>query len=205
MFTLYYARNTVSAAVAIALNEAGASYDTVLVDFKSAEQTKPDYHKINPKGRVPALQTGDGILTETAAILEYIAARFPKAGLVPECPFKAAQMRSSMTFLASTWHINHAMGGRGARWASNQASFDDMKSKVTENIDANCSYFEHDVFQGPFVIGSQFTLADPYLFTATTWLPSDGVDIADYPRLHDFQTRMWARPSVQKAKTDGFF
>lgn len=205
MFTLYYSPGAVSDAVAIVLNEVGAPYDTARVNFKNAEQTKADYHKINPKGRVPALLTDDGVLTETAAILDYLATLFPDAGLVPNTPFKAAQMRSVMTFLASTWHINHAMGGRGARWANNQSSFDDMKSKVTENVGGNCAYFEREVFRGPFVVGDQFTLADAYLFTATTWLPSDGVDIANYPRLHDFQTRMWARPSVQKAKTDGFF
>ncbi|MEP2027304.1 MAG: glutathione S-transferase family protein [Paracoccaceae bacterium] len=205
MFTLHYSPGSVSAAVAIILNEVGAPYEKARVNFDIAEQTKPDYHKINPKGRVPALQTGDGILTETAAILDYLAALFPDAELVPERPFDAAKMRSVMTFIASTWHVNHAMGGRGSRWARNQSSFEDMKSKVTENVSGNCDYFERDVFQGPFVIGDRYSLADPYLFTATTWLPSDGVDIADYPRLHDFQTRMWGRPSVQKAKADGFF
>ena len=205
MLRLYYAPRTVSAAVAIALNEAGVPYDTACVDFKSLAQDKTDYHKINPKGRVPALQTDDGILTETSAILDYVAALAPKAGLVPGSPFQAARMRSVMTFLASTWHVNHAMGGRGARWARQQSSFDDMKSKVTENISENCQYFEDEAFSGPFAIGTQFTLADPYLYTVTTWLPFDGVDIAGYPRLFDFQKRMRERESVHKAHADGFF
>ena len=205
MLRLYYAPRTVSAAVAIALNEAGVPYDAELVDYKSLSETSSEYCKINPKGRVPALQTDQGILTETSAILDYVAAVAPEAGLVPDDPFQAARMRSVMTFLASTWHVNHAMGGRGMRWASQQNSFDDMKSKVTENISGNCQYFEDDIFSGPFVIGSQFTLADPYLYTVTTWLPSDGVDIARYPRLYEFQRRMRERRSVQQAHTDGFF
>ena len=205
MLTLHYSPGSVATAVAIVLNEVGATYEKVRVNFQKSEQTQPEYHKINPKGRVPALQTGEGILTETAAILDYIAALFPNAELVPARPFEAAQMRSVMTFIASTWHVNHAMGGRGSRWARKQSSFDDMKSKVAETVGGNCSYFERDVFRGPFVIGDQYSLADPYLFTATTWLPGDGVDIADYPRLHDFQTRMRGRPAVQKAKADGFF
>lgn len=205
MLTLYYAPGTVSAAVAVALNEAGASYDSVRIDFASSEQTTPAYYKVNPKGRVPALVTQHGILTETSAILEYIAALHPEAHLVPDDPFQAAQMRSVMTYLASTWHINHAMGGRGARWAFKQSSFDDLKSKVTENITANCRYFEDEVVQGPFVLGDQFTLADPYFYAVTTWLPSDGVDIADFPRLHAYQQRIASRASVQKARAEGFF
>lgn len=205
MLTLYYSKGSVSTAVAIALNEAGAAYDTVTVDFASGAQTKPDYHAINPKGRVPALVTERGVLTETSALLDYVAALYPDAGLVPDDPFQAAQMRSLMTYLASTWHVNHAMGGRGARWATQQSSFDDLKSKVTENISANCRYVEDEALQGPFVVGAQFTLADAYLFTALSWLPSDGVRIAQYPRLQAFQRRMLNRPSVQKALADGIF
>jgi len=70
---LYYARGTIAIAVAIALHEAGLEFEPVRLDFKAGEQTRPDYHAINPKGRVPALVTDSGILTETAAILDHIA------------------------------------------------------------------------------------------------------------------------------------
>ena len=73
MLTLYYATNTCALASHIALEEAGAAYETRWVDFGAAEQTKPDYLKINPKGRVPSLATERGVLTETPAILAYIA------------------------------------------------------------------------------------------------------------------------------------
>ena len=73
MLTLYYATNTCALASHIALEEAGAAFETRWVDFGAAEQTKPEYLKINPKGRVPALVTEHGVLTETPAILAYIA------------------------------------------------------------------------------------------------------------------------------------
>ena len=73
MLTFYYATNTCALASHIALEEAGATYETRWIDFAAAEQTKPDYLKINPKGRVPALVTERGVLTETPAILAYIA------------------------------------------------------------------------------------------------------------------------------------
>ena len=114
---LYYAPNTISVAVAITLEEAGLEYQPVRVDFASAEQTRPGYRQINPKGRVPALVVDGGILTETGALLEYIASRAPEAGLVPDDPLLAARMREVMYYLASTMHVNHAHRMRGARWA----------------------------------------------------------------------------------------
>ena len=101
MMKLYYAPGTISIAVAIGLEEAGLDYEAVKVDFASAEQTKPTYLKLNPKGRVPALITDSGTtLTETGALLEYVAALKPAAGVVPSDAEDAAHMRSVMYYLA---------------------------------------------------------------------------------------------------------
>ena len=83
MLRLYYARGTIALASHIALEEAGAAYEAQLIDFANAQQRTPDYLSINPKGRVPALVTPRGILTETPAILAYIAQAYPGAGLAP--------------------------------------------------------------------------------------------------------------------------
>ena len=83
MLKLYYAAGTCALASHIALEEAGAEFETVRVDFRSNEQRKPEYLAINPKGRVPALVTEQGMLTETPALLIYIAQAFPRAGLAP--------------------------------------------------------------------------------------------------------------------------
>ena len=148
MLKLYFAKGTIASAVAIALNEAGADYQAIRIDFGTGEQTMEAYSAINPKGRVPALQTNQGILTETSAILDYIAALYPTAGLVPDDPFQAAQMRSMMTYLASTAHVNHAHGMRGTRWADKPASWEDMKQKVTETMTASAAYIETHALQG---------------------------------------------------------
>src|SRR5689334_11148815 len=83
MYKLYYAPGTCALASHIALEEAGADYTAVRLDFKANQQQSPDYLKLNPKGRVPALVTDRGILTENPAILAYIAQTFPKANLAP--------------------------------------------------------------------------------------------------------------------------
>lgn len=201
---LHYATGTISIAVAIALHEADISYDAIKVDFNSGEQAKPAYHAINPKGRVPALVLDDGtILTETGAILDYVAAIAPDAGLIPSDAVVAAQMRSVMYYLASTMHINHAHKMRGMRWADQQSSFDDMTAKVPQNMNESARFIEENALQGPFVTGDKFTVSDAYLFIAGTWLPGDGVDISVYPKLAAFMEEMENRNSVKAVRAAG--
>src|SRR5215831_19359681 len=92
---LYYAPHTCALASHIALEEAGADYTTERLDFRAEAQRKPEYLAINPKGRVPALVTPRGILTETPALLIYIAQTFPQASLAPlDDPFALAELQS---------------------------------------------------------------------------------------------------------------
>ncbi|WP_322867804.1 glutathione S-transferase family protein [Aquicoccus sp. G2-2] len=203
MLKLHFARNTVSAATAIALHEAGLDFELVPVDFANAAQTKPPFLALNPKGRVPVLETPEGPLTETGALLEWVAAQAPHAGLVPDDAFQAAKMREMMCYLGSTMHINHAHGMRGARWADDPAAHAAMAAKVNENMIACCAYVEPRL-AGPYVLGDGFSLADPYLFTVCTWLPGDHVDITQFPKLAAHHTVMKARRSVQTAHAQGF-
>ena len=194
---------TISIAAALALSEAGLDFEPVRVDFASGEQTKPDYHAINPKGRVPALITDQGILTETGAILDYIATLAPQAGLVPDDPFATAKMREAMYYLASTMHVNHAHGRRAIRWADQEASHKDMLAKVPETMTDSCAYIENSVLQGPFVLGEALSLADAYLYVVCTWLEGDGVDVAGFPKIEQFMQVMADRASVKSAVAAG--
>jgi len=203
MLKLYFTPGTCALASRIALEDAGAEYEIALVDFSKGEQRTPDYLKVNPKGRVPALVTDRGTLTETPAILLYIAQMFPAANLAPlEDAFALAELQAFNSYIASTVHVNHAHGRRGARWADEQSSLDDMKAKVSETMAASMQLIERDFFEGPWVMGEQYTVADPYLFTIESWLKGDGVDIADFPILKDHFDRMSARASVQQATAD---
>lgn len=204
MMKLYYTPGTVSIAVAITLEEAGLPYEAVKVDFASDEQTKPAYLKLNPKGRVPALVAEDGeVMTETGALLDYIAALKPDAGLVPDSAKDAAHMRSVMYYLASTMHIAHAHKMRGPRWADQQSSFDDMTAKVQQNMAASAAYVQSNCLRGDYVTGDKFTLADPYLFIVCNWLAGDGVPPSDFPQIDAFLARMEARESVKTVRAKG--
>ena len=200
---LFYAPGTISIAPAIALLEADIPHEGILVDFAQAEQTKPEYHAINPKGRVPALDVDGAILTETGAILDYIAAIAPDAGLVPADPVQAAHMRSVMYYLASTMHVNHAHKMRGHRWADSPESHADMTAKVPETMTASAQFVEDNAFQGDFITGEALTIGDIYLFIVCNWLAGDGVDVAAFPKITAFLDRMNARASVQTVREKG--
>lgn len=201
---LYCCPKTISVASLITLHETGIPFEPIRVDFAKGEQTKPAYHAINPKGRVPALVTDQGILTETGAILEYIAALKPEAELVPADPWQAAQMRAVMFYLASTMHVNHAHKMRGHRWADQESSHADMTAKVPQTMADSCRYIEDNALTGPFVMGDKFTIADPYLFTVCSWLEGDGVDVSAYPKITAFRAMMQGRKSVTRIYEDGF-
>ena len=198
---LYYATGTISIAVAIALEEAGLPYDTHQLNFAAGDQTSPSYTAINPKGRVPALEVDGTILTETGALLDYIATQAPH--LMPADPVQAAKARSVMYYLASTMHVNHAHKMRGHRWADQETSWQDMTAKVPETMKASAQFVETECLTGRYILGDTFTLADAYLFMVCTWLPGDGVDLAPFPKLRIFMEAMEARDSVQAVRAKG--
>ncbi len=200
---LYYAPRTISVAVAIALEEAGLDYEAIRLDFAEGEQTKPAYKQINPKGRVPALVVDGGILTETGALLDYIAAIAPEAKLMPDNAVMAARMREVMYYLASTMHVNHAHKLRGARWADKKSSWKDMKDRVAGNMTASCEYISSNGLRGPFVLGETISLADAYLYVVCSWLEIDGVDVSAFPKILAFREAMEARASVQAVRAAG--
>jgi glutathione S-transferase len=200
MLKLYYAPGTCALATHIALEEVGAPYEAVLVDFGSQSQRSPEYLAVNPKGRVPALVSESGTLTETPALLVFVAQRFPGAELAPLAdPFALAQAQEFNSYLCSTVHVAHAHGRRGTRWADDAAAIEAMKRKVAANMTQCLELIEQHLLQGPWVMGERYTICDPYLFTIASWLEGDGVDTAKLPRVMQHRARMLARPAVQKA------
>jgi glutathione S-transferase len=200
MYTLYYAPNTCALASHIALEEAGANYEARRLDFKSEQQRSPEYLAVNPKGRVPALITARGILTETPAILAFVAQSFPDAGLAPlDDPLAFGQIQAFNSFICSTLHVNHAHGRRASRWADEPEAMAAMQRKVPETVGAAFALIETEMFKGPWVMGESYSIADPYLFTVALWLEGDKVDTSTLPKVIEHRERMRARPAVAKA------
>lgn len=199
MLTLYYTPGTCALASHIALETVGATYQALRIDFAANEQRSADYLRINPKGRVPALITDEGTLTETPAILLYLAQRFPEAGLAPLTDvFALAKVNSFNSYLCSTVHIAHAHRMRGNRWADEPLAIAAMQKKVPHSMGECFELIENDLLRGPWVMGDQYGICDIYLFTLARWLESDGVDPARFPKVLDHRSRMAKIPLVDK-------
>lgn len=199
MLKLFYSPGACSLASHIALEEAGADYEAVRIETATGEQRKPEYLAINPKGRVPALATDRGVLTETVAILAYIAQSFPDARLLPSDPWAFAEAQAFNAYLASTVHVAHAHKYRGYRWADEESSFEDMRRKVPQTMTEAFRLIEDELLRGPWVLGEDFSVCDGYLFTISCWLEGDGADVNVLPRVLDHRERVRARPATQRA------
>jgi glutathione S-transferase len=200
MFKLFYAPRTCALASHIVLEEVATPYEAVRVDFSKNAQREPEYLAINPKGRVPALLTERGVLTETPAILLFLAQRFPAAQLAPLADdFALAQLNAFNSYLCATVHVARAHGRRGARWADDPLAIEAMKRKVPANMAECFALIERHMFVGPWVMGGRYSVADAYLFTVSGWLEGDGVDLGKLPKTQAHMKRMSERPAVQRA------
>jgi glutathione S-transferase len=202
MMKLYYTPHTCALATHIALEEVGATYATTRIDFASNQQRSPDYLKINPKGRVPALVTDRGVLTETPAMLVFVAQSFPDAGLAPlDDPFAFAEVQAFNSYLCSSLHVAHAHRMRGHRWADpdDMATIAALQRMVPQRVTAGFEQIERNMLKGQWVMGERYTICDPYLFTLAQWMEADGVDLSRIPRVVDHRRRMSERPTVKKA------
>ena len=204
MLKLYYAPGACSLAPHIALEEAGAPYEVERVDLRAGAQRSAAYLAVNPKGRVPALLTDRGILTEAPVILGYIAQTQPDAHLAPiGDPFAFADMQAFNLFLATTVHVAFAHIFRPERYAEGEAPATAMRAKAPESLAAAFALIEARFADGrPFVQGDAYTVADPYLFTFSRWLAARRLDgqplgrLADFPHVAAHHARVGERPAV---------
>lgn len=201
MHVLHYGRGTIALAAHIALEEAGAPYEAVAVDMKGGEQTGAAFRALNPKARVPVLVTPALALTETPAILNYIARRLMPT-LLPDAPEALARVEELASYLASTVHVAHAHRMRAPRWTDDRGADEGLRAKVPANMDEAASLIEARYLApdrgGDWVMGEHYTVADPYLFAIARWMPGDGVDMARHPALTAHGEAMTRRPAVAR-------
>ena len=197
---LYYSPGSCALASHIALEELGADYEAIHINFGDEQQKSPEYLKVNPKGRVPALITDRGILTETPAILLYLAQTFPAKNMASlDDPFALAEAQSFNNYLCSTVHVAHAHRGRGERWAYEESSFNDMRKKVPESVGACFQLIEDTLIKGPWVLGNTYSICDPYLYTIARWMEVDGLDINSFPKVQTHFKAITDRPAAARA------
>lgn len=204
MLKLFHAWGSCSLASLIALEEAGADYELAVISTRDGDQRRPDYLAVNPKGRVPALVTDRGVLTENPAILAWIAQSYPAAKLAPlDDPWAFGQAQAFNSYLCATVHVAHAHRHRGYRWADTEAAFEDMRGKVSETMAACFQLIEDEMLRSPWVLGEAYSMCDAYLFTLADWLEGDGIDPRRFARVYAHREMIRARPAVRKVLAGG--
>lgn len=197
---LYYAPGACSLAAHIVLEEAGRPYTTEAVNLKSKQTaTGQDYTAINPKGYVPALVLDSGeVLTEVPAIVQYLADQVPEKKLAPAVgDMDRYRMQSWLNFTGTELHRSF-----GAFF--NPAASDEWKAFCRGNLQRRLTYVNDQLAGRDFLLGSQFCVADAYLFVILGWAKYIQLDLSAWSHLVAFQARVAARPAVQAAlKAEG--
>ena len=200
--TLYYAPNTCALASHIALEEVGADVDYVRLDLYKGDTRNPAYLKLNPKGRVPLVVSERGPLTESPAILAWIAQTWPHAKLAPQDDAWAlAQVNSFNNYLSGSLHgLAFAGVFRSARFADGEAAQAAVKTKALQSVKEAFELIESKLGPERWVHGDAFTTSDAYLAVLFGWLAAigDGAP-GPFPKLLAHSARVHARPAVQRA------
>jgi glutathione S-transferase len=199
MLTLYYSPGACSLAPHIALEEAGAPYRLQLVSIAGGEQRAPDYlANVNPRGKVPALRTGEGVLTENVAILTYIARSHPHAGLLPEEPIGMARCIAHMAYLSSTVHPAFTHIVRPDRFATDQAAHENLKATGRENAWNLLQELDGLLAGKEWALGSHYSVADPYTLVIYGWGKLHAMPLEQLENYIGFKNRMLRRPAVRR-------
>ncbi|HZT88376.1 MAG TPA: glutathione S-transferase N-terminal domain-containing protein [Stellaceae bacterium] len=198
MLTLYYSPGACSMAPHIALEEAGAAYSLQLVSIAKGEQQCAEFLAVNPRGKVPALQTDQGVLTENVAILTYIARSFPQAGLLPEQSFELARCLSHMAYLSNTVHPAFTHIVRPARFAADEIAHQTVSATGRENAWRLLQELDALLDGRQWVLGERYSAADPYTLVIYGWGRHNRMPVEQLTNYTAFKERMLQRAAVRR-------
>lgn len=190
---LFYRPGTCSLAPHIVLEEGGFDFVLELVD-EHHRYAAGDFYAVNPKGYVPALELDNGeILTEGAAIVQYLADIAPVEGLIPAVGTDSrARCVEWLTFTATELHKAFP-----PLW---QASYpDDLRAKGMDLLQQRIAFTNAHLGRRDYLLGDRFSVADAYLFTVLGWADRIKLDLRKWRNVSDFMSRVSQRPMVKKA------
>jgi glutathione S-transferase len=199
MLKLYYSPGTCSMASHITLEESGAAYETQAILFAKGEQQSEAYLKVNPRGKVPALQLEDGqVLTENTAILSYVAKKFPDAKLWPCDPMTEVRAISTMAWFSTTVHPAFAHFVRPERFTADAAGTDKVKEQGKKTFWGCLQEIDQMLAGKEWVLGSQFTVCDPFALVFYGWGLRAELSMKDLKNYSALKERLLKRPAVRK-------
>jgi glutathione S-transferase len=199
MLTLFYAPGACSMASHIVLEESGDKYEAKRMDLAKGEQRTPEYMKIHPLGRVPALKLDDGSpLAENTAILPYLGKRF---GMWPSDPLAEARALSVVGFFATSVHPAHAHIGRPERYTEDKSAFPGLQAMGKKTFHEYLKQIDAMV-AGREWLSDRYTVLDPYAFVFYVWGVRRELPVKELANYTAFKERMVKRPAVQRVLAD---
>jgi glutathione S-transferase len=194
---LYFSPLACSMASRIALYEAEASVQFIEVDPKTKRTLAgEDFLCVNPLGLVPAIRTDDGeVLTENAAVLQYIAERFPAAGLAPREGMARSRLHQWLCFIGTELHKALFIPLFDTKTSAEE------KARILAKGDSRLSYLDLHLAGRAFLL-DQFSVADAYLVTVLNWKIATPVDLRKWPAVYSYYLRLTQRPSIARALAD---
>jgi glutathione S-transferase len=199
MLTLFYAPGACSLASHIVLEESGEAYTSKKVNLGAGEQRTEAFLKINPQGRVPALQLDNGeFLSENTAILPYLGKRF---GMWPKDSIAEARALSMIGFLTASVHPAHAHTGRPERYTDDPAQHPALKAKGSATFTGYLKFIDQQL-AGREWVGDAYSVVDAYTLVFYTWGPRHNFPMQELKHYTAFKDRMIARPAVQRVLAD---
>lgn len=203
---LYFSPGAVSMATHMALEEVGAPYVLEPISTRDGEQRSPRYLAVHPLGRLPALEIAPGvILTETPALLTYLAEQNPKRDLLPQDPLLRARAHEWMSLLASSVHVAFLSFFRSDRYTSNEAAKEALKVDGRQHFWRMMAHLESRLPEAGFALGEKYTLCDAYLTVFFLWARRFEFPVAELPRYQQVATQVLARPAIRRTlEQEGF-
>jgi glutathione S-transferase len=197
--TLYYSPGSCSLAPHIVLRDVGADFALARVPVAERATYTPEYLRINPKARVPALAIDGFVVSENPAILALLGRRFPAAGLYPEGGEAEARCLEWLAWQSNTVHIAFAQVWRAERFVEREADFPPVQASGRANIARHCATIEERLAASPFAAGERTSVADPMLLVFYRWGLRLGMAMDGYTAWTRHTTAMMARPAVAAA------
>jgi len=199
MLTLYFSPGACSLASHIGLEETGAPYELKPILLAKGQQMTEEYLKINPRGKVPSLSVDGKILVENTAILTYLARSFPGKKLMPTDPAEEARCIGTMCWFSSVVHPSYQRAMRPERFAEGETAQATVKETGRKSFWANCQEIDSMIQGKDWVMGSEYTLVDPYALVFYGWGARAGFPMKDLSAYTAWQERMMNRPTVRKS------
>ncbi len=198
---LFLAPGACSLAAHIVLEELGEPYQAVTLNLMNGDQRTSEYLAMNPKGRVPYLVTDQGGLSESVAILTFLADKRPDLALLPQDPWGRASALSFLAWCAGTVHgAAFASVFRPGRFADEEAVHPAIRAKGLNEVHAHLAAIDARL-SGRDWIMDHFTIADLYPMIFRRWAARVGVDMSAYPNLVAHAERVAARSAAARAIT----